>query len=249
MNSVNRNDIVLFVKGKDDKPIAYADNGKVILCKHSIDCRYVRITSVEEKPTVVLVTAENEYAYDYYDGISYEEFKEMIEHKGFNIEFERPFDYTPREGEATRKEMQLYAWNPDNNCVIVANTYNNRETLCSIELYCPGVDIWETRGLKGSYAGTSNFSIFELTRNHSIGCNRALDTYMRITRDFQQEKGKEWPDTESPNMWTYADKAEDFENKDGSWGLGINTLSRLSAASKEATDIFKHCIAYKHIFK
>lgn len=246
--SVERNDIILFTQGRDGKPVAYDSTGKVILCKHAIDIGYARVTSVEERSNVFLITAEPEYGYDYYEDIEYAEFKEVLKRFGFKIGFERPFKYQFNESEPARNETQLFAYNTTNNCVIVAVTYRGFH-FNGIDLYCPGIRAIDNLKLIGFSFGCDNITGFDLCCVRGQATKNLISRYMSRVEHDQIENGKEWPISVMPSTWTYADNEIDFRDEDDNWALGKNTLSRLAAAPKEATDIFKNCTNYEYIFK
>lgn len=59
MHDIRKDDIILFVKGNNERPIGYTLSGKVILCKNDITLGYAKVKSVEEREKVILVEAEN----------------------------------------------------------------------------------------------------------------------------------------------------------------------------------------------
>jgi hypothetical protein len=124
-------DIILIIKGRDNKLISYTDYGKVIIPINQVKVGYAKITeTIKNAEKYILVKAEN-IILDYYDSILYEEFKEVLKIRNFKIGFDRPFE--TKYGYGT--EHQILAYNLENGLIIVAETFYGSKTFNSIKVY------------------------------------------------------------------------------------------------------------------
>ncbi len=239
------NDIILFVHGKDKKPVAYSNTGKVILCKHRISYGWAHVISVEERANVYLVKAIS-IIWDYHPEMNYSEFMELLPRLGFKIGFDIPFVYNSvlligsnsNPIYAHKNEHEIFAYNLANNMAIVATTWDNGKLFNSIEVYCPGID--GTSSLN-KCRGSHNMAIFDITLSK---INSPLKYCISMVEDVRQgNEGIEWSKSNSISLWNYAD-ADNLSNSENLWNT---TIDRILLAPAEVDEIFKNCERMKPI--
>ena len=240
MRDIRKDDIILFVKGNNERPIGYTLSGKVILCKNDIALGYAKVKLVEERKKVILVEAEN-VLYDYYNGMNYNDFLKLLQIFNFKIGYDLPFIYHSYEGRdengnkiyVDKNEHQIFAYNLDYNVVIVAETWNNSNTFNSIEIYCPNINGHKIGDIM-LRSGTSKMALFDIT--FYVYHIPPLHYIMKK----MQMVSKEWPKNESICLWHYADERD--ENN-----LWDKTIDRIFLAPAEVDEIFKNCERMKPI--
>lgn len=239
------NDIILFKHGKNDRPVAYSNTGKVILCKHRISYGWAHVISVEERESVYLVKAVN-ILWDYHSEMDYSEFMELLPRLGFKIGFDMPFVYNRvlligSNGNPIydhTKEHEIFAYNLANNMTIVATTWDNGKRFSSVEVYCPCID--GTSQLN-KCRGSHNMAIFELThlKNHS-----PLKSCISMVEDVRRGNGGiEWSKSSSISLWNYAD-IDNISKPENLWNV---TIDRILLAPAEVDEIFKNCERMKSV--
>jgi len=226
---------VCFFEGKKDRPVAYTDIGKVILCKHRIPLGYAKIKSVEDKGNYFLVMADH-IVKDIYSGIDYDDFIAVLPLHGFKIGFDRTFIHRYNSGNEIQ-EHQIYAYNLKNNVVIVAETFkwedSNRVGFNAIDVYCPQVSVFNFNRCGYVELGSKNMTVFNLVRQ-----NNGYDLLKWINNIMKDIKNPFWPEDDYPSLWTYEDTEITDEN--GNWNLGERHLAKLLDAP-ESFKIFKGC--------
>jgi hypothetical protein len=231
---LNIGDIVCFKEGKNDRNVAYTKEGKVILCSHKIPVGHAKIVSVVEKPKYYIVKAQH-VTYDYYKGMSYYEFLELMNTLGFKIGFDMPFVYQMHAGCGhfiPKDEHEIFAYNLDLNMVIVACTYENSSTFYQVRVYCPGLDPDEYCG-QGLYAsGRQNVTKFDLTFRH--GSTTPLHNMIRLVQKAKDDNPESivWGENTFVELWNCS---EEFTN---AWS---KTIDRILLAPAEVDTIFEKC--------
>lgn len=236
------NDIVLVRKGKNDKLIAYTYLGKVIIPINKIKCGYAKIIEiirVAEK--YILVRMEN-VVKDYYDNISYEEFKEVLQINGYKIGFDRPFETKYEYG----TEHQILAYNLNKGIIIVAETFYGSKTFNSIDVYCPNINGLGKRIPMMSQA-SSTMTILDLCHG------RNSEFPIQWINSFVENKN--WNSRDDISLWTYADSNDNYEyktnNKYGfeAYSLWTDTIDRILLVDKEIENILGNCKRLIPVFK
>ena len=227
-------DEVVFFEGKKNKPVAYMWDGKVILCKHKIPLGYAKILTVEDKERYYLVTAEH-IVKDVYSEIDYDDFIRVLPLHGFKLGYDKTFQANHWD-EGIKTEHQIFAYNPENKVVIVANTFTTRgrQKFNTIETYCPGLNIFNYNRNKTVSHGSSLLTVFDLERGYSLS-----DLLAWVSKQMDGVDSV-WPKNEYPSLWTYEDKGSYDDN--GNWNLGKSNLKKLLDAPIEVLNVvFKGC--------
>lgn len=236
------NDTVIFKKGYNEKMIAYTTEGKIIICKHHIPSGYAIIKTIEDKGNCFIVTAEH-IIKDYYYDINYEEFLQVLPLHGFKIGYDIPFHYDSMNTD----ERQIFAYNLDNHCVIVAETIDNKSCFNSIELYCPNIDDKDVQfKVKGLSIGSSKMCIFNLVNSFESGSLEYFNNYMK---SIKENHGIEWDENEYVRLYHYVDADDENKkyDKDGNFAIWENTIDRLLLVNKEVDVIFKNSKRMKSV--
>ena len=223
-------DIVLFLEGRDNKLIGHNQMGKVIIPVNNINRGYGKITKIiKNADKFILVEAEN-VVYDYYDDITYEEFKKVLIKQGYKIGFDREFETEYEYG----TEHQIFAYDINTGIVIVAETFYGSKTFNSIEVYCPNTNGLYCRD-KMLSRGSSIITVFDLCYNYRRGINalKEIKKYCNINSNSPI-----W-ENEEPSLWTYADKSNNI------WE---DTIDRILLCDKEIEKIFINSKRLKPIF-
>lgn len=240
-------DIFLLRKNrkKKDLYIAYDRKGRIIIpINKTIGQGYGRITKiVKRSERYTLVEMENKII-DYYDGIKYKDFIEVLKVNKFNIGFNREFIYKTKEEE--RKEHQILAYRKDKGIIIVAETFNKGRIFNSIKVYCPNLNMRSYLKCPILSMAGENMTVMDLCYNHNNKIEFPLRGLIELITD------NKWDKEEYINLWTYADYELDkiennkYERHSNLWN---NTIERILLAPKEIEDILGECISLKEIFK
>lgn len=235
---LNVGDEVVFFEGRNSKPVAYHE-GKVVLCKHKIPFGYAKIKKVEDRGRYFLVTADH-IVRDVYTGINYEDFMAVLPLHGFKVGFDKTFAHH-RNDDSVTMEHQIFAYNPHNNVVIVAETFTweederaERMKFNSINVYCPQINAFQASRCNLFSHGCGNMTVYDLERGYSNS-----DLLSWINQIMENIDNPIWPAKEYPSLWTYEDN--DCTDENGNWDLGTKNLKKLLDAPKEALNCFKGC--------
>ncbi len=233
---LNVGDEVVFFEGRNNKPVAYWD-GKVVLCKHKIPLGYAKVKSVEDKGRCFVVTADH-IVKDVYSGIDYEDFLAVLPLHGFKIGFDRPFNHQRNDG-SIAVEHQIFAYNEQNKCVIVAETFTwewtTRIGFNAIDVYCPQLNVFRYNRCGLISNGSGNMTVFNLVQvNNHCGLLNWVNSQM------EDIENPHWPEKEYPSLWNYED-SNDCYDENGEWNLGKKNLKKLLDAPKEALLVFSGC--------
>lgn len=207
MNNILNVGEILYVKdGKKGNGVSH-DKGKIVLFRNKVKRGYAKITKVlKEADNYYLAEGEN-IPYDYYDGISYTEFKEMLVARGYKIGYEQPF-YNEQHLELEQKYM--FAYNMTNGIIIIADTYHEVKDdgmFNTIDVYVPDVmSKYANMAYHGHICNVSSFDIYNGYRN-----SFSLDTL----EEMQRMKGgnNQWSENILPPMWHYYVKQKLEEEK------------------------------------
>lgn len=150
--------------------------------------RFISNTSVVKK--IIGIGSENcilatDVLYDYYDGMDYDEFKELILSRGYLISHESPFVWNAPDGHAY-KDFQLVAFKKELNIVIIADSIYNKSTFNSIKCYCYGVDSDVAMLNELFIMGSYNCSVFDLVSGkHTSQPLKAVESMAYTGNDVQ----------------------------------------------------------------
>lgn len=197
--------ILFFKEGKSDKDnkprfISYTLEGKVIIGEGCEKSGYYTCESFEDKPKCIIAKGLKPVNYDYYPGIGYDEFKDLLLQRGYTISFEMPFKYQYPLEKYLTDEMRLVAFNKKYNMVIVADSIHNKSCFNSIECYCYGLSVDIGRPMM--FMGSGVYSVFDLT--YVIG-------YMEAPLHYVERVAYKGTDVridpkDAPGGFTYADR-------------------------------------------
>ena len=210
-NSIKLGDIYYFEKGKKDRFISHTGYGKVIIAENCSSRGFAEVTSFDDREKVIIAKVKR-CLYDYYDGISYKDFKDLLLERGYKLAFEQPFQrkyHMSGEGSKCTDEMRLVAYNKELNMIIVADSIYSMSTFNSVCCYCYGVN--------GNYLvrhrlfshGNSNLAVFDLVHCNSYGVSRPLHIVEAYGSEDFSSKIKR---CDVPSGWTYADSQGDVIN-------------------------------------
>lgn len=231
-NEVQVGDEIVFFEGKNEKPVAYCEFGKVILCRHKIPLGYARVTSVEDKGRYFLVTAEH-IVKDLYAGILYDDFIKALPVQGYEIGFDRIFKN--ESGGEIYDEHQILAYNKEIGTVIVAETFSawGDRRMNSIYVSCPNMDIGSV--MKNRYFHSGGGYMATLNLAHNTGNDYDL---LKMVEHLVGCDGARWPDNAHLYLWTYADKETSLNGERLS--LWESTICRIYAAP-ELMNMLRNC--------
>lgn len=178
---MNNGDIILFQQGKNDRQVAYTNSGKIILSKESIPCGYASVKNFEELPRCFIVDAEHLYAHDYFKGIVYQEFLQLLSNYNFNVIIDREFRYIQMPDSTT--EHQILAIHNETNVILYAETFDNGSCFNTVEIYIPGQN-----GLLSSLhslrvmGGSKDYAVFNIA-NVQGGMSEVMKIAYSIPQD------------------------------------------------------------------
>lgn len=240
-NNIQVGDIVLLSPGRDNHPVGFNNHSKVILPTNEVELGYAKVLELLEKDTYYLCTLEN-VIQDFYPQISYSEFLKALAYQGYKIGFDMHFDSKTTHS----KEHEILAYNLNYNTVIVATTKNNGAAFHSVEVYCPNLN-----GFKKYWnitaQGSINLAILDLCSPRLFEPH-ILEKINEKMEKIKNDKGVQWPQTESIKLYTYADLKE-AQNPITQEELWNKTITRYYYASKEMDNIFKDCKKMKPILR
>lgn len=205
MNNILNVGEILYVKdGKKGNGVSH-DKGKIVLFRNKVKRGYAKITKVLKEADNYYLAEDENIPYDYYDGMSYAEFKEMLVARGYKIGYEQPF-YNEQHPELEQKHM--FAYNMTNGIIIIADTYHEVEDdgmFNAINVYVPNVmSKYANITYHGYKYNLSSFNIYTDYRN-----SFSLNTL----EEMQRMKGgnNQWSENILPHMWHY-EEAETMKN-------------------------------------
>lgn len=203
-NSIKLGDIYYFEKGKKDRFISHTDYGKVIIAENCSSRGFAEVTSFDDREKVIIAKVKR-CLYDYYDGISYKDFKDLLLERGYKFAFEQPFQRKYRvsgEGEKSTDEMRLVVYNSDLHMIIVADTIDSMKAFNSIDCYCYGVNSLKFFRQRLFSNGSYRRAIFDLCYSYSYNIMyplRVIESYCCKDFPFKIER------CDVPSGWTYAE--------------------------------------------
>lgn len=200
--------VYFFKKGKKDRYVSYTDLGKVIIGDNCKSEGYYNLTEVTEKETVIIAKVKK-CLYDYYDEMTYEDFKELVLERGYKLAFEQPFQrkyHMSGEGDKCTDEMRLVVYNKDLNMIIVADSINSMSLFNSVCCYCYGVNGNYLVKNKLFSHGSSNLTVFDLTYSYSYGISCPLHRVEAYCYEDTLSKIKR---CDAPSGWTYTENPID----------------------------------------
>lgn len=140
--------------------VSYTDFGKVIIARECPGEGFYSLVNVEERPKCIITDVKKEI-YDYYSGISYEEFKNLLKKRGYKLAFEMPLTYSYGD-KIISNEIRLVAYNPRLNMIVIVDTVNNKKGLV-IACYCYGVSGNKFYSNPMFVSGSHNYAEFKLS--------------------------------------------------------------------------------------
>lgn len=168
-NSIKIGDICFFEKGKKGRFISHTSLGKVIIGEDCDSTGFFSIKSFTELENVIIAKADKRL-YDYYEGMRYEDFKELLVRRGYKIAFEQPFKAEhcmyEKEGHTYTNEVRLVAYSEKLHMLIVADTFEAKSTFNSIYCYCYGVNCLRLSFLREKLLsmGSNTCTVFDLCK-------------------------------------------------------------------------------------
>ena len=193
-----------FKKGKKDRYVSYLDTGKVIIGSNCTSEGFYKLTDINERENVVIAKVVK-CLYDYYEGMSYKDFKDLLLKRGYKLAFEQPFQrkyHVSGEGDKCSDEMRLVVYNTEIHMVIVADTIYNMEKFNSIRCYCYGVNM--QRGFvrnRMAVMGCYNCIVFNLENSNRYD----LCLLNKVEEYCDREFSGKIPKCDAPSGWVYSD--------------------------------------------
>lgn len=195
--------IAKFIKVREGKFIAYDEYNKVIISKNPVNEGYYKLKNVSERSTFYHCETEK-VPYDYYYGMSFAEFKEVLKVNDFKIAFELPFN------DEENNEVMLIAYHENTRTIITVDTYNGRKKLNSAELFCPGLDKTKFRLNKLYSRGDTDYVVFNLMIANSHYRYNPFHVIIHKCEENIKENGIA-PFKRFPKTYHYIDDFTSFE--------------------------------------
>ena len=158
MDKISEHSFVRFEKGKKENFIGHTEEGKVILSRNEADAGYYELSNIAEKETVIVANTKK-VPYDYFPGITYEEFLDVLQYNGFKIGFIE--DFHRENGDYSGDDHLVFAYDLNTRIIIVAESWDSGRTFNSIEVYCPGIDAFKVKTRLFSH-GSGDLAVFNL---------------------------------------------------------------------------------------
>ena len=200
--SINMDSAYLFKKGKNGRFVSYDDYGKVIIADNCVKPGYYMINKiVKDLKNCYVVDVSEEVLVDYYDGMRYDQFKNLLKMRGYEIAYELPFN-NPHSKSLPVVEYQIVAYNSRLNIVIIAETFSlyDEYTFSNIDCYCYGTSVFDNMKAQFVSRGGSEECVFNIGIYHNVTWIRPLQfVESRACKDA--EKGT----FDLPSYFTYAD--------------------------------------------
>lgn len=193
-----------FKKGKKDRYVSYLETGKVIIGSNCTSEGFYKLTDINERENVVIAKVVK-CLYDYYEGMSYKDFKDLLLERGYKFAFEQPFQrkyHVSGEGEKSTDEMRLVVYNSDLHMIIVADTIYSMKAFNTIDCYCYGANGLKLSRQRLFSHGSYRCAIFDLCYSYyyNIMCPlRTVESYCCKDFPFKIER------CDVPSGWTYAE--------------------------------------------
>lgn len=207
--SLNTDCPYFFKEGRKGRFISYDEYGMVIIAENCKKIGYYMIKRiVKQLKTCYIVELSEEILIDYYEGMPYDTFKDMLKLRGYKIAYELPFTYIHWDGEVT-DEFQVVAYNSELNIVIKAETFTFPEdhvAFNTIDCYCFGTNCFRIPKHMCFSMGTSEYTVFNITQGRGSKLLRCVEYYA----NEDAVKGT----FELLSASTYADKEMSIESYD-----------------------------------
>lgn len=201
-NSLNLERAYLFKKGKNGRFVSYDDYGEVIIAENCVKPGYYMINNiVKDLKKCYVVDVSQEVLVDYYNGMSYDQFKNLLKMRGYEIAYELPFN-NPHSKSLPVVEYQMVAYNSRLNIVIIAETFSLYDecTFNTIDCYCYGTSVFDNMKAQFVSRGGSEECVFNIGTYHNVTRIKPLQfVESRACKDA--EKGT----FDLPSCFTYAD--------------------------------------------
>lgn len=201
-----------FRKGKPNKDgkarlVSFTKVGKVILSNDVLlEKGYYQCGTLRELRHCIIAENLKPVNYDYYEGMGYNKFRDMLKERGYEISFEMPFEYQSPLDEVIYNETRLVAFSKDLNMVIVADSIRNRTKFNNITCYLYGVDGLRN-GLGLRTMGTRDSLVVDLTLT-----KRGMDPLHFVESMCCKTKLSSIDHVSLPYGFTYADNPESIED-------------------------------------
>lgn len=223
------NDIVRFTKGNKNDFIARNNSGKIILSKNRIRKEgYYKITDSEETEKYILANTKR-IPYDYYPEIDYDEFLKVLDVNGFKIGFIEDFHYKSDVHEGN--EHLIFAYDLSTNLIIVAETWNNGESMINIHLYCPGY----THHNKLTVKQINDTSVLRLDTDDIYDSHKNIGIIhmMKYHMDKFSSSGKNTYNNVSISLWNYSESIVQNMSNNKFIDFYSKTLEKINRADKD----------------
>lgn len=201
-NSLNLKCAYLFKKGKNGRFVSYDDYGKVIIAENCVKPGYYMINNIiKDLKKCYVVDVSKEVLVDYYEGMRYDQFKNLLKIRGYKIAYERPFN-NPHSNNLPVVEYQLVAYNSRLNIVIIAETFSLYDECAfnTIDCYCYGTSVFDNMKAQFLSGGGSEECVFNIGAYHNVTQIKPLQ-FVESKACKDAEKGT----FDLPICFTYAD--------------------------------------------
>lgn len=212
MEKISEHSIVRFEHGKKGNFIGHTEEGKVILSRNKADAGYYELSNVEEKETVIVANTKK-VPYDYFPGITYDEFLDVLRYNGFKIGFVEDFHHV--NGNYTGDDHLVFAYDMDTHIIIVAESWDSGRTFNSIEVYCPGIDAFKVKTKLFSH-GSGDLAVFNLVYTDIFYQNKGVIHMLKENMHEIVEAGKNvYTENHIISLWNNSEDsdAENFYEK------------------------------------
>lgn len=209
--SINMDSAYLFKKGKNGRFVSYDDYGKVIIADNCVKPGYYMINKiVRDLKKCFIVEVSEEVLVDYYGGMRYDQFKNLLKMRGYEIAYELPF-INPHSKSLPVVEYQMVAYNSRLNIVIIAETFSLYDecTFNTIDCYCYGTSVFDNMTCKFLSRGGSDLTVFNIATYRNYSHMHPLQ-FVGSKSSGHVQKGQ----FEIPSCFTYADSISESADFD-----------------------------------
>ena len=164
--------VLRFYQGTKGNVIAKVPTGKIVIPAkwNNASPGFYRVFSFEDREKSILIGDMNRVSYDYFPGISDEEFLKSLHHMGFIIDLHQKVNYRFYEEDPSMYGYFTFVHDPKTNVVITADSFYKGKIITRAEVFCPGfTGDKTTSNLVTRRSGT--ITVFSLTADDTYGIN------------------------------------------------------------------------------
>lgn len=166
-----KNRIYLFKEGKNGRHISRDLFGKIIIGENCSEPGFYILKELKELKNCYIAKIDKKVNFDYYPGMSYDEFKKFILHRGYKLAFEMPFKYEGLD------EMRLVVYSEKYNMIVVADTIKGKKKFNDIYCYCYGVNGLQSLRDRYFSKGSRYSTVYNIVNGGNEGALHCVEHY------------------------------------------------------------------------